>query len=258
VRRQTASSRNRTVSCRELNFTALQQNLRCKTFAPFMAAMKYIPARPPYGAADADAKSRLCRGSTPLRLGLASGKHPYPSVGVRPMLLIPSPRQHRAHLGHENMAPDGTDLPLYLDFRAFRDNLKLGNLVTGGGKCVFSGRAPDPPRLGRNGVGGRSSHACIQPRWGVFLLRRGARLPKTRMHCLLSHSSWKASNRSDRSPLDRPCASPHAVHHIGVAPECFSTAHARTGLRDVDALNMYGQLPPPGLGCCATETHATS
>ena len=70
------------------------------------------------------------------------------------MLLNPLPGATQAEriVAIENMAPDGEPITTsYLDFRDFRDNLKLLNLVTArvGGKCVFCGRCPaNHPSLG--------------------------------------------------------------------------------------------------------------
>src|SRR5713101_8471659 len=68
-----------------------------------------------------------------LSIGIGSGACTTIFSWMRPMLLNPLPGAAQAEciVTIENMAPDGEPITTsYLDFRDFRDNLKLVNLVT--------------------------------------------------------------------------------------------------------------------------------
>src|SRR4029077_596460 len=78
-----------------------------------------------------------------LTIGIAIGASTTIFSWMRPMLLNPLPGATQAEriVAIENMAPDGEPITTsYLDFRDFRDNLKLVSLVTArvGNVNVFS------------------------------------------------------------------------------------------------------------------------
>src|SRR2546423_1521532 len=81
-----------------------------------------------------------------LTIGIGIGANPTIFSWMRTMLLNPLPGATQAErvVAIENTAPDGEPLTTsYLDFRDFRDNLRLVNFVTARLGSVFSvGEAP--------------------------------------------------------------------------------------------------------------------
>src|SRR5258708_15064772 len=76
-----------------------------------------------------------------LTIGIGIGASTTIFSWMRPMLLNPLPgaTQSDRIVAIENMAPDGEPITTsYLDFRDFRDNLKLVNLVTEQVRNAFS------------------------------------------------------------------------------------------------------------------------
>src|SRR5258708_10573826 len=86
-----------------------------------------------------------------LPIGIGIGASTTIFSWMRPMLLNPLPgaTQSDRIVAIENMAPDGEPITTsFLDFRDFRDNLKLVNLVTARGGNVFSvGDAPQTTQV---------------------------------------------------------------------------------------------------------------
>src|SRR5216683_2787027 len=96
-----------------------------------------------------------------LTIGIGIGASTTIFSWMRPMLLNPLPGATQAEriVAIENMAPDGEPITTsYLDFRDFRDNLKLVNLVTARVGNVFSvGDARTPRKFGVKWCRGTSS-----------------------------------------------------------------------------------------------------
>src|SRR6266851_3366200 len=152
-----------------------------------------------------------------LTIGIGIGASTTIFSWMRPMLLNPLPGATQAEriVAIENMAPDGEPITTsYLDFRDFRDNLKLVNLVTARVGNVFSvGDAP------------HTAHAVV----------------------VISHSYWKNQYHLDRSAVGaslRINRTPFTI--IGVAPEGFHGTRSGLDYEMWMPLTMYGQLTHTG------------
>jgi predicted permease len=171
------------------------------------------------------------------------------------MLLNPLPGATQAEriVAIENMAPDGEPITTsYLDFRDFRDNLKLVNLVTarvGVGNVFSVGDAPRTTQVwGEMVSGGFFDMLGIQPEAGRFF-SDAERDDAQNAHAVvvISHSYWKNHNHSDRSAIGaslRINSTPFTI--IGVAPEGFHGALSGLDYEMWMPLTMYGQLTHTG------------
>ena len=171
------------------------------------------------------------------------------------MLLNPLPGATQAEriVAIENMAPDGEPITTsYLDFRDFRDNLKLVSLVTArvGNVNVFS--VGDVPRTtqvwGEMVSGGFFDMLGIQPDAGRFF-SDAERDDAQNAHAVvvISHSYWKNHYHSDRSAIGaslRINNTPFTI--IGVAPEDFHGTLSGLDFEMWMPLTMYGQLTHTG------------
>ena len=171
------------------------------------------------------------------------------------MLLNPLPGATQAEriVAIENMAPDGEPITTsYLDFRDFRDNLKLVSLVTArvGNVNVFS--VGDVPRTtqvwGEMVSGGFFDMLGIQPDAGRFF-SDAERDDAQNAHAVvvISHSYWKNHYHSDRSAIGaslRINSTPFTI--IGVAPEDFHGTLSGLDFEMWMPLTMYGQLTHTG------------
>ena len=171
------------------------------------------------------------------------------------MLLNPLPGATQAEriVAIENMAPDGEPITTsYLDFRDFRDNLKLVSLVTArvGNVNVFS--VGDVPRTtqawGEMVSGGFFDMLGIQPDAGRFF-SDVERDDAQNAHAVvvISHSYWKNNYHSDRSAIGaslRINSTPFTI--IGVAPEDFHGTLSGLNYEMWIPLTMYGQLTHTG------------
>src|ERR1700739_80903 len=151
----------------------------------------------------------------------------------------------------ENMPPDGEPITTsYLDFRDFRDNLKLVNLVTARVGNVFSvGEAPRTTQVwGEMVSGGFFDMLGIQPEAGRFF--SGAeRDDAQNAHAVvvISHGYWKSHYHSDPSAIGailRINRTPFTI--IGVAPEGFHGTRAGFDYEMWMPLSMYGQVTHTG------------
>ncbi len=137
-----------------------------------------------------------------LTIGIGIGASTTIFSWMRPMLLNPLPgaRQSDRIVAIENMAPDGEPITTsYLDFRDFRDNLKLVNLVTARVGNVFSvGESPDNSQVwGEMVSGGFFDMLGVQPEAGRFF-SSAERDDAQNAHAVvvISHSYW--NNRTTR------------------------------------------------------------
>src|SRR6202045_3288007 len=124
-----------------------------------------------------------------LTIGIGIGASTTIFSWMRPMLLKPLPGATQAEriVAIENTAPDGEPITTSnLDFRDFRDNLKLVNLVTARVVNVFSvGEAP--PKFGVKWCRGASSTCLAYGRKpGVSSPARNVMTHRTRMQLWLS------------------------------------------------------------------------
>ena len=188
-----------------------------------------------------------------LTIGIGIGASTTIFSWMRPMLLNPLPgaTQVERIVAIENMAPDGEPITTsYLDFRDFRDNLKLVNLVTARVGNVFSvGDAPRTTQVwGEMVSGGFFDMLGIQPEAGRFF-SAAERDDAQNAHAVvvISHSYWKNQYHSDRSAIGaslRINRTPFTI--IGVAPEGFHGTCSGLDYEMWMPLTMYGQLTHTG------------
>ena len=188
-----------------------------------------------------------------LTIGIGIGASTTIFSWMRSMLLNPLPgaAQPERIVVIENTAPDGAPLTSsYLDFRDFRDNLKLVNFVTARNMNVFSvGDAPRTTQIwGELVSGGFFDMLGIQPEAGRFF--SGAeRDDAQNAHAVvvISHSYWKSHYHLDRSAVGatlRINRTPFTI--IGVAPEGFHGTRAGLDFEMWMPITMYGQLTHTG------------
>jgi predicted permease len=188
-----------------------------------------------------------------LTIGIGIGASTTIFSWMRPMLLNPLPgaTQPERIVAIENMAPDGGPITSsYLDFRDFRDNLKLVNLVTARVGNVFSvGDAPRTTQVwGEMVSGGFFDMLGIQPQAGRFF-SDAERDDAQNAHAVvvISYSYWKNHYQSDPSAIGstlRINRTPFTI--IGVAPEGFHGTHSGLDYEMWMPLTMYGQLTHTG------------
>jgi predicted permease len=188
-----------------------------------------------------------------LTIGIGIGASTTIFSWMRPMLLNPLPGALQAEriVAIENTAPDGEPITTsYLDFRDFRDNLKLVNLVTARVGNVFSvGEAPRTTQVwGEMVSGGFFDMLGIQPEAGRFF--SGAeRDDAQNAHAVvvISHSYWKSHYQLDRSAIGsslRINRTPFTI--IGVTPEGFHGTRSGLDYEMWMPITMYGQLTHTG------------
>src|SRR5713101_9496428 len=118
--------------------------------APFIAAMNTLLRDLRYGLRTLMRNPAFAAVAV-LTIGIGIGASTTIFSWMRPMLLNPLPGATHAEriVAIENMAPDGEPITTsFLDFRDFRDNLKLLNLVTARVGNVFSvGDAPETNKV---------------------------------------------------------------------------------------------------------------
>jgi len=188
-----------------------------------------------------------------LTIGIGIGASTTIFSWMRPMLLNPLPgaTQSDRIVAIENMAPDGEPITTsYLDFRDFRDNLKLVNLVTARVGNVFSvGDAPHTTQVWGEMVSGNFFDVLgIQPEAGRFF-SDAERDDAQNAHAVvvISYSYWKNQYHSDRSAVGsslRINRTPFTI--IGVAPEGFHGTRSGLDYEMWMPLTMYGQLTHTG------------
>jgi predicted permease len=188
-----------------------------------------------------------------LTIGIGIGASTTIFSWMRPMLLNPLPgaMQPERIVAIENMAPDGEPITTsYLDFRDFRDNLKLVNFVTARVGNVFSvGEAPHTTHVWGEMVSESFFDLLgIQPETGRFFSAE-ERDDAQNAHAVvvISHSYWKNHYHSDLSAIGsilRINRTPFTI--IGVAPEGFHGTRSGLDYEMWMPLTMYGQLTHTG------------
>jgi predicted permease len=188
-----------------------------------------------------------------LTIGVGIGASTTIFSWLRSQLLNPLPGATQAEriVAIESMAPDGEPLTTsYLDFRDFRDNLKLVNLVTARVGNVFSvGDAPRTTQVwGEMVSGGFFDMLGIQPEAGRFF-SDAERDDAQNAHAVvvISHSYWKNQYHLDRSVIGtslRINRTPFTI--IGVAPEGFHGTRSGLDYEMWMPVTMYGQLTYTG------------
>jgi predicted permease len=190
-----------------------------------------------------------------LTIGIGIGASTTIFSWMHPMLLNPLPGATQAEriVAIENMAPDGEPITTsYLDFRDFRDNLKLVSLVTarvGVGNVFSVGDVPRTTQVwGEMVSGGFFDMLGIQPEAGRFF-SDAERDDAQNAHAVvvISHSYWKNNYHSDPSAIGaslRINSTPFTI--IGVAPEDFHGTLTGLDYEMWMPLTMYGQLTHTG------------
>jgi len=188
-----------------------------------------------------------------LTIGIGIGASTTIFGWMRSLLLNPLPgaTQVERVVAIENMAPDGEPLTTsYLDFRDFRDNLKLVNFVTARLGNVFSvGDAPRTTQAWGEMVSGNFFDLLgVHPEAGRFF-SEGERDDAQNAHAVvvISHGYWKTHYRSDRSAIGsvlRINRTPFTI--IGVTPEGFHGTRSGFDYEMWMPLTMYGQLTHTG------------
>ncbi len=155
-----------------------------------------------------------------LTIGIGIGASTTIFSWMRSLMLNPLPgaTQTERIVALENTAADGEPLTSsYLDFRDYRDNLRLVTSVTARTGNVFSvGDAPqDLASLGRTGIGQLFRFAWGAARGGAFLFRSGTRRRAERARSGGHQSQLLESSLPHRSFDDRieRAHQPNAFHH---------------------------------------------
>src|SRR5467141_478709 len=188
-----------------------------------------------------------------LTIGIGIGASTTIFSWMRSMLLNPLPGATQAEriVAIENLAPDGEPITTsYLDFRDFRDNLKLVNLVTARVGNVFSvGDVPNTVQVWGEMVSGSFFDMLgTQPQAGRFF-SDAERDDAQNAHAVvvISYSYWKSQYHSDRSAIGsslRINRTPFTI--VGVAPEGFHGTRSGLDYEMWMPLTMYGQLTHTG------------
>jgi len=172
---------------------------------------------------------------------------------IRSLLLNPLPgaTEPERVVAVENTAPDGSPITTsYLDFRDFRDNLKLVRYVTAYRGYVFSvGEAPNTERVwGQVASGAIFDMLEIRPEAGRFFSEEERDdAQNTHAVVVISHSYWKSHFHADPAAVGsvlRINRTPFTI--IGVAPESFHGTHSGLEYSFWVPLTMYGQLTHTG------------
>ena len=173
---------------------------------------------------------------------------------MRSLLLDPLPgtAQPERVVAIENSAPDGAPITTsYLDFRDFRDNLKLVHDVTAYRGYVFSvGDATNTERVwGEIASGGLFDLLGVKPEAGRFFsAEERDDVQNAHAVVVISHGYWKSRYRSDPAAVGsilRINRTPFTI--IGVAPEGFHGVQTGLDYEFWAPLTMYGQLTHTGV-----------
>lgn len=189
-----------------------------------------------------------------LTIGIGIGASTTIFSWMRSMLLDPLPgaTQPERVVAIENMAPDGEPITTsFLDFRDFRDHLKLLNLVSARDGNVFSvGEAPNTAKVWGEMVSGDFFDMLgVKPEAGRFF--SGAeRDDAQNAHAVvvISGGYWKNHYHSDRLAIGstlRINRTPFTI--IGVAPEGFHGSRSGLDYELWTPITMYGQLTHTGV-----------
>lgn len=188
-----------------------------------------------------------------LTIGIGIGASTTIFSWMRSMLLNPLPAAAEPErvVAIENTAPDGEPITTsFLDYRDFRDHLKLLDLVSARDGNVFSvGEAPNTAKVWGEMVSGDFFDMLgVKPEAGRFFA--GAERDDTQnAHAavVISDSYWKNHYHSDRLAIGatlRINRTPFTI--IGVAPEGFHGSRSGLDYELWMPITMYGQLTHTG------------
>lgn len=151
----------------------------------------------------------------------------------------------------ENTAPDGEPITTsYLDFRDFRDRLRLVKSVTAYRAYLFSvGDVPNVERAwGEMASGGIFEMFGVRPEAGrFFTAEEQDDAQNAHAVVVISHDYWRTHYGSELSAVGRTLRinqTPLTI--IGVAPEGFHGTHAGLDYDFWIPLTMYGQMTHTG------------
>jgi predicted permease len=188
-----------------------------------------------------------------LTIGIGIGASTTVFSWMRSLLLNPLPgaTQTERIVVVENTAADGEPLTSsYLDFRDYRDNLKLIHEVTARAGNVFS--VGDPPRTsqvwGELVSGNFFDLLGVQPEAGR-LFSGAERDDAQNAHpvVVISHSYWKVHYHTDPSTIGSSLRINQTLFTIiGVTPEGFHGTRSGLDYEIWMPLTMYGQLTHTG------------
>jgi len=151
----------------------------------------------------------------------------------------------------ENTAPDGEAITTsYLDFRDFRDNLRLVDTVTAYRGYLFSvGEAPRVERSwGEIASAGVFEMFGLKPAAGRFFsLDERNDAQNSHPVVVISYGYWGSHYSLDPSAVGRTLrVNQTPLTIIGVAPEGFHGSYAGLDLDFCVPLTMYGQMTHTG------------
>ena len=188
-----------------------------------------------------------------LTIGIGIGASTTIFSWMRSLMLNPLPgaTQTERIVALENTAADGEPLTTsYLDFRDYRDNLRLVTSVTARIGNVFSvGDAPQTSQVWGELVSGNFFELLgVQPEAGRFF--SGAeRDDAQNAHAVvvISHSYWKAHYHTDPTTIGSSVRINQTLFTIiGVTPEGFHGTRSGLDYEMWMPLTMYGQLTHTG------------
>jgi predicted permease len=188
-----------------------------------------------------------------LTIGIGIGASTTIFSWMRSLMLNPLPGAAQAEriVALENTAADGEPLTSsYLDFRDYRDNLRLVNSVTARTGNVFSvGDAPQTSQVWGELVSGNFFDLLgVQPEAGRFF-SGGERDDAQNAHAVvvISHSYWKAHYHTDPATIGSSVRINQTLFTIiGVTPEGFHGTRSGLDYEMWMPLTMYGQLTHTG------------
>src|SRR5215470_20302681 len=151
----------------------------------------------------------------------------------------------------ENTAPDGEPITTsYLDFRDFRDNLRLVNSVTAYRGYLFSvGESPNVERSwGEIASAGVFDMFGLKPAAGRFFsLDERNDAQNSHAVVVISYGYWKSHYSLDSSAVGRTLrVNQTPLTIIGVAPEGFHGSYAGLDFDFWVPFTMYGQMTHTG------------
>ena len=188
-----------------------------------------------------------------LTIGIGIGASTTIFSWMRSLMLNPLPgaTQTERIVALENTAADGEPLTTsYLDFRDYRDNLRLVTSVTARIGNVFSvGDAPQTSQVWGELVSGNFFDLLgVQPEAGRFF-SGSERDDAQNAHAVvvISHSYWKAHYHTDPTTIGSSVRINQTLFTIiGVTPEGFHGTRSGFDYEMWMPLTMYGQLTHTG------------
>ncbi len=187
-----------------------------------------------------------------LTIGIGIGANTTVFSWMRPLLLDPLPGAAKSSelVALENVATSGERLTTsYLDFRDYRDRLKLVDVIATGMGALAVGDERSSERVWCQLVSGRFFDVLgLKPEAGRFFSRE-EQGDEQNAHAVavISHTYWRTHYHSDASAIGttiRINRVPFTI--IGVTPEGFHGTQTGLDYRIWAPLTMYGQVTHTG------------